>query len=118
MSQIVRIQPLLKDKEATKFNDFIRHSLKTHFPIKTVFRKMSPVTFDIYEYMLNIDHPVTALDLRKTYGQLHSDKSIYRILKNLRELGLVACAGHRYENKMKDEQFIKSKKRIALWVAV
>jgi len=86
----------ISDKEVLQFNDFIKKILADYPHLLGIFYKLvkSPCSLEIYEYLLWIGKPVTVDDVFDS-GVSVSRASVFRAIKNLREMDLVACAGYR-----------------------
>ena len=106
---------ILEDKEALNFNDFIRQALADHPNLLTIFHKLggSACTWEIYEYLLWAKKPMTMDEIIHS-GIASSRDSVFRVIKKLREMGLVACAGI----KRRHYTVKYSGPRPFLWVAV
>ena len=115
MSQEIKPEPLLKDEEALKFNDFIRNALADHPNFFDLFHKLgrSPCTLEIYDYLLWAETPVTIEDIIQS-GVSSSSDSVFRAIKNLREMGLVACIGYKHRHN----KVVLGGPRHLRWVAV
>jgi len=104
------MQPILDEEQATEFNNLLRKALDKYPMFMEIFHQLgrkSITTLEIYDYLLSVDRPVSALEIQ-SFGCPISRKNIYRTIKKLRSLGLVAYAGRRTRNT----------KREFVWVAV
>lgn len=101
--------------EALSFNDFIRCALADHPHFFTIFHKLgsSACTLEVYEYLLWVKKPMTVDDIIYS-GVSSSRDSVFRVIKKLREMGLVACAGYKKIHYTKRG----GGPRPLLWVAV
>ena len=101
--------PILEQEQAIKFNDYIRHIFETYPHFLEIFHKLgrSMDALEVYDYLLSVEKPVTVEEIRK-YGCSVSENHLYKVIKNLRELGLVASAGYSFTRE----------RRVLKWVAV
>ena len=106
---------LLEDKEALNFNDFIRCALADHPNLLSIFHKLggSACSLEIYEYLLWAEKPMTVDDIIHS-GVSSSRDSVFRVIKKLREMGLIACVGFKRVHYTKRS----GGPRPLLWVAV
>ena len=103
--------PLLDEEQATEFNNLLRTALDEYPMFMEVFHQLgrkNPNTLEIYDYLLSVGRPVTVEEIQR-FGSPISLTNIYRTIKKLREIGLVASAGYSYTIK---------RRRVLKWVAV
>ena len=103
------MQPLLDEAQATELNNLLRTALNKYPNFMEILHQLgrkNTTTLEIYDYLLSIGKPVTVKEIQN-FGCHTSLENIYRTIKKLRELGLVASTGYR----------IKKTRRVLTWMA-
>ena len=102
--------PLLDEEQATEFNNLLRDALSKYPTFMEIFHQLgrkTPNTLEIYDYLLSVGKPVTVEEIQR-FGCPISLTNLYRTIKKLREIGLVASAGYSFTQG----------RRVMKWVAV
>jgi len=67
------MQPILDEEQATEFNNLLRKALDKYPMFMEIFHQLgrkSITTLEIYDYLLSVDRPVSALEMNDKKTQI------------------------------------------------